>query len=262
MRFGICMPLDRSELLRSAGWDYLEALVHQYLDASVPDAAWDARARMAGSAFSIPAANQLVPAHIKITGPDADSHALRAYMQCVVRRAAEVNISTLVFGSGGARNVPDGFDRDQARQQILDFAGVSAGLCGQHGITLVLEPLNRGECNIINSISEAMEYVREIDHPNFQCLLDSYHFWLEDEPLENLAAAMPWIRHVHVADRAGRAAPGESGGSDYRPLFATLKHGGYDGMITVETIDPRPIDMLPDGAARVLEFLKTQWAEA
>ncbi len=262
MRFGICMPMDRSAKLRSAGWDYLEALVHQLLQGATPDAQWNGRAEAAASALPIPAANQLLPATMKITGPAVNFEQLRKYMQVVTRRAAEIGIKTLVFGSGVARKVPEGFDRNEARRQIIEFVRMSAPMCAEHDVTLVAEPLNRGECNIINSLAEAMEYVRVIDHPNFQCLLDSYHFWLEDEPLENLADAMPWIRHVHVADKLGRSAPGESGASDYRPLFATLKRGGYRGSITVETIDSEKVDSIPDGARRVVEFLKQQWSES
>lgn len=262
MRFGICMPMDRSAKLRAAGWDYLEALVHQLIQGTTPDAQWNGGAEAAASALPIPAANQLLPASMKVTGPDFDLDRLGQYMRVVTRRAAKIGIKTLVFGSGVARNVPGGFDRNEARRQILDFVRMSAALCAEHDLVLVAEPLNRGECNIINSLSEAIEYVREVNHPHFQCLLDSYHFWLEDEPLESLADAMPWIHHVHVADKLGRSAPGETGASDYQPMFSTLKNGGYKGPITVETIDPQRIDSIPEGAKRVLEFLKRQWTDS
>ena len=29
----------------------------------------------------------------------------------------------------------------------------------------------------MNSVAECMEYVREMNHPNFQCLVDSFHLW-------------------------------------------------------------------------------------
>ena len=47
--------------------------------------------------------------------------------------------------------------------------------------------------------------------------------------MDALAAAMPHIAHVHVADLEGRAAPGESGSSDYRPFFRTLKKAATTG---------------------------------
>lgn len=260
--YGICVPPEDAPAVRAAGWDFVEVNVQSTFQGLQPDdAAWTGRQRVAAAVLPAPAANVLVPGDLKIVGPTADLSALRSYMQVVLRRAAACGTTTLVFGSGVARKVPDGFDRGRARQQIVDFAKTAAGLAQPHGVTLVCEPLNRGECNIINSVAEAMEYVRAVDHPNFQCLVDSYHFWLEEEPLANLAAAMPWIRHVHVADKAGRVAPGQSGGpeSDYKAFFATIKAGGYDGRISVEA--GKFLDA-PASYPAVLQFLKSQWAAA
>ena len=131
----------------------------------------------------------------------------------------KIGIKTLVFGSGGAHNVPDGFDRNRTYTQIVDFLKMIAPIAQVNSITIVIEPLNKKECNIINSVAEAMTYVKEFDHPNIRCLVDSYHFWLENESLADLEKAMPSIAHVHVADSDGRTAPGQSGTSDYQPFF-------------------------------------------
>ena len=56
---------------------------------------------------------------------------------------------------------------------------MSVEIAASHGVLIVAEPLNRGECNIINTVAEAMEYVQAVNHPNFNCLVDSYHLWLE-----------------------------------------------------------------------------------
>lgn len=257
--FGICTPIENAPAVKAAGWEYVEEVVVNFIQGRVPDEQWKGLERLARSPLPVPAANVLVPAQLKITGPEADLDALRRYMQTVLARARQVGITILVFGSGGARNVPEGFDRDKARGQIIDFVRMSADLAAGHGITLVAEHLNRRECNIINTIPEAMEYVRAVNHPHFQCLADSYHFWLEDEPPDNLRAAMPWIRHVHVADSEGRVPPGESGKNDYQSFFRVLKEAGYDGGITVEALNWTDI---AERGPRVLEFLTTQWEQA
>jgi len=259
MKFGICTSLNNAAAVKTAGWDYVEENVQSLLQGAVADEQWQEAAAAKVAALPIPAANSLVPASLKIVGPTADLAALKKYMTTVIGRAQRVGIKTLVFGSGGARNVPDGFDREKASKQIEDFVRASADIAAKHGVTLVAEPLNRGECNIINSVGEAMRYVKAINHPNFQCLVDTYHLWLEDEPLENLKAAMPWIKHVHLADKEGRVAPGLSGKADYRPVFKILKDGKYDGLISFEG------NAIPDFAVtapRVLEFIKRQWNEA
>lgn len=259
MRFGICTSVDNAAAVKAAGWDYVEENVQKRLQGTVADEEWAGTLPIASSELPVPAANSLVPASVPIVGPNASMEQLTTYMTRVLTRANKCNIRTLVFGSGGARNVPDGFDRDKAKQQIIDYLKMAAPIAQTNGVTLVAEPLNKGECNIINSVAEAMEYVKAVNHPNFQCLVDSYHFWLEDEPLANLEAAMPWIKHVHLADKVGRVAPGLSGQSDYKPFFAVLKKGGYSGLISFEG---KAMENFPETAVKVLDYVKKNWNEA
>ena len=259
MNFGICIPVEESARVRAMGFDYVEEVVPRLLQGNVADAQWTGESRAKAASLPVPAGNALVPGTIKIVGPDAVPETLRAYVERITGRAARVGIKTLVFGSGAARTVPDGFDPREAKRQIVEFIRMAMPYFARHGILMVFEPLNRGECNIINSIPEAMEYVWQVDHPNFQCLLDVYHFWLENEPLEHLRDAMPWIRHVHLADTEGRRPPGLTGKNDYRPVFAELKRAGYEGTMSIETIGYAP---LLDEAARSLQFLESQWGES
>ena len=258
MRFGICTAIENADAVRQAGWDFVEELVQRSLQGHLADSQWQGEQRIRSASLPVPVANSLIPAAMKLTGPERDLNQLTAYMSRVLSRAGQLGISTLVFGSGAARTVPDGFDREAACRQILDFLKMSCPLAAKCRVTIVAEHLNRGECNIINSVAEAMEYVREIDHPNFRCLVDSYHFWLENESLDSLRDAMPWIRHVHLADTADRVSPGESGANDYRPFFSVLKEGGYQGSIAIE---PRKID-IPMVGPRVLAFLRREWNAA
>ena len=259
MKFGICVGPDQAAVVKAAGWDYVEGNVQSLFQGRLPDAEWTAAEAIGTAALPLPAANCLVPGDLKITGPAVDADALRSYMTRVLERAGKVGCTTLVFGSGGARNVPDGFERETAQRQIVEFLKMSAPVAQANGVTLVIEPLNRKECNIINSVKEAMEYVRAADQPAVQCLVDSYHFWLEDEPLENLEAAMPSIRHVHLADKEGRLAPGLSGTADYEPFFRVLKRGGYRGLVSFEGT---AMTDFATTAPRVLAYVKDVWNRA
>ncbi len=258
MKFGVCTSHSNAPAVRSAGWDFIEENVQGFLKPAEPQAVWEGPQHAKASALPILSANIMVPGSIKITGPDADVDKLAEYFIVLAGRAQQTGIRTIVFGSGGARNVPEGFSREKARDQIVDFGKTIAPIAERHGVTIVIEPLNSKECNIINSVQEAMEYVQAIDHPAMECLVDSYHFWLEKEPLENLAIAMPSIKHVHLADVDGRVAPGESGKSDYRPFFHVLKNGNYEGPIAIEC---KPFDISVRGKA-ILEYIKTQWDQA
>jgi sugar phosphate isomerase/epimerase len=259
MRFGVVVPIQEAGRAKAAGFDFIEEVVPRFLAADQTDETWQGGTLADNSSLPVRAANMLIPGSLKLVGPDVDSIALRNYIQRICERAERTGIRTLVFGSGVARTVPDGFDRKHAKRQILEFLRSAVHFCARHNIMMVCEAMNRDECNIINSLPEALQYVWEVDHPNFQCLLDTFHFWKEQEPIENLHDAMPWMRHVHVADSPMRTPPGISGNCDYRPIFAELKRGKYDGDISIETINYPPI---LNEMEQSLTALKKQWSDA
>jgi sugar phosphate isomerase/epimerase len=254
VEFGVCTSLDRADAVKAAGWDYVEASVQELLQGTVADEQWTGDALARQSPLPIRSTYLLVPAAMKIVGPEADLEVLSEYLARVVRRAAKLNIRILGFGSGGARQIPDGFDRGRAEEQLLAFARMAGTLAGEAGVVIAMEPLNRPECNFVNTIAEVVQYVKAVDRPAFRALLDSYHLWRENEPVEHVAAAAPYVAHVHVADLEGRVPPGASGSADYRPLLRPLKQAGYDGLISVES---KSFDVA--GGTRALAFLKDQW---
>lgn len=259
--FGICTSPENSAALQAAGFDYVEGNCQAYFRGKESNDDYPGPDAYCGdSVLPIPVCNLLVPGDLRIVGPDRDSAALHDYMKNLLHRASQAGVDTVVFGSGAARGIPEGFSRELAKEQILDFLRDAAPMAERQGVTIVAEPLNRGECNILNSVGEAMGYVQAVGSDGFQCLVDSYHFWLEEESLGTLENAMGSIRHVHVADRDGRVAPGESGdvAGMYREFFAVLKRGGYDGRISVEG----KVEFEEAALQRTLGFLKEQWSAA
>jgi len=148
-------------------------------------------------------------------------------------RAERAGIRAIVFGSGGARRIPDGFDRAQAYNQLVTFGRMLAPTCADHGVTIAVEPLNRAETNVLNSVSEGLQYVKDVNHPAFRLLVDAYHWAKENEPPEDIITAGPWLAHAHIATYANRLPPGAEA-CDFGPFFAALKQAGYDQRISVE----------------------------
>jgi sugar phosphate isomerase/epimerase len=258
MEFGVCTALANAPAVAAAGFGYVEENIQTVCQGQLPEDEYSGLEALRSASPPVLAGNFMVPGSLKITGPDVDTPRLTQYMARTLERAGKTRLRTFVFGSGGARQVPEGWERERASEQIVAFGRLIAPMAAKNGITIALEPLRRAECNIINSVAEAMEYVRAVDHPSFQCLLDSYHFWEEADSLDELSGCATCIRHVHVADPGGRLAPGESGSADYRPLFAILKAARYDGLISVEA---RGFDDIAGMGPRVLPFLKRQWDE-
>lgn len=176
--------------------------------------------------------NSFIPADLKVTGPNVDAPRLDNYLAAATERAAELGGEVIVFGSGGARQVPEDFSRKRARDQILEFLETAANYAREHRLVIAIEPLNRSETNMINSIAEAVQFADELMQPEVQVLVDFYHQMLEGEAFDEIVRAGERIVHVHVAD-TDRLYPG-SGTYDYQRFARSLADAGYNKRVSVE----------------------------
>ncbi len=107
----------------------------------------------------------------------------------------------------------------------------------KYGVTIAIEPLNRKESNVINTVAEALELAEELDLPGIQVLADAYHMYLEREPLEIISRAVKAGRlaHVHYAEFDRSFPVGQAdNGVDFAQLFTLLQEAGYTGGISAE----------------------------
>jgi sugar phosphate isomerase/epimerase len=115
-----------------------------------------------------------------------------------------------VYGSSGSRNVPDGYSRDKANDEIVSFLKIIAGPAKLHGVAIAIEPLGRAECNIINTVDEGVEIAQRVGLPQqITVLADLYHMLCNGESLASVqrAASLGLLSHVHVACGRDRHSP-------------------------------------------------------
>src|SRR5262245_61679565 len=98
-------------------------------------------ARVASGRGPARAANVFLPGGLMVVGPEVDAERLRTYADTALARMERLGIGVLVVGSGGARTVPEGFDRERALDQFEGFLREVAVRAADHGVVVVLEPL-------------------------------------------------------------------------------------------------------------------------
>ena len=114
----------------------------------------------------------------------------------------------------------------------------------EHGVTLLLEPVNRFETDYLNTIGHALTLCRKLEHPGLAITADFFHMQIEElNPIAALAQAGKWIKHVHIAENT-RVEPGP-GNLKFLPLFRTLRDIEYDGYVVTEC---RSLSRPPDQA--------------
>ncbi|MDX6460192.1 MAG: D-psicose/D-tagatose/L-ribulose 3-epimerase, partial [Acidobacteriaceae bacterium] len=179
-------------------------------------------------------ANLFIPANIKVTGPNIDKDRQMEYVRLALDRVSRLGVRLVVFGSGGARQVPEGFSRQEAFEQLVDFGKRIAPEARSRNITIAIEPLRKQESNIINNTTEALAWVNAVNDPNIQLMIDFYHFSVEKEDPSAILKVQDHLRHLHMANPNGRVMPLKWEEYNYGPFFATLRQIHYDRLISLE----------------------------
>jgi sugar phosphate isomerase/epimerase len=233
-RIGISTSIANSSILATAGYSFVEENVRTFLVPDQPESVFEQKlALLKESKLPVEACNIFLPGSLKCVGPLALHEEILKYADTAFRRAHIAGVKIIVFGSGGARGIPEGFSTEEATQQFLSLCKQLAPVAMKHDITITLEPLNKKECNFINSLAEGAEVVQEVNHTNFRLLADIYHMIMENESPASILKYGHLLSHTHIAEKNGRSAPGVNN-EDFTPYFRALKDVSYEGRIAIE----------------------------
>lgn len=232
MRFGCCCSIEQAEVAHAAGFDYIECTVVSLLPEATEPMFAPVLEKYQAAPVPVAACNVFLPGDLKVVGPDVEWPRVEHYVRTALRRVRLVGANLVVFGSGKARMVPEDFARADAEAQLVDFLQLVGDVAQAHAMTVVIEPLNRKESNILNSVAEGVALAERVNRPAIRVLADFYHMDEEQEDLRALLDYKDWLAHIHVAD-TGRRAPG-TGSYPYAQFVELLDQAGYDGMVSIE----------------------------
>ncbi len=104
------------------------------------------------------------------------------------------------------------------------------------GVTVAVEPLNRFEAFLLNTVEDGVRYVEELNLGNVGLLVDTMHSNIEElHVADAYRGALPAIRHVHISEN-NRGIPG-TGHACGQDVFDVFLEGGYDGRLTIEAFN-------------------------
>ena len=116
---------------------------------------------------------------------------------------------------------------------LLESLHLLNEVAAKNNVTVFLEPLNRYEDHMINTLEKGAYYINKGGFKNVLVTADFYHMNIEES---NIAASLKkwkeYIGHMHLADNH-RYQPG-SGHTDFKEGFTTLKEIAYNGAFAIE----------------------------
>jgi len=112
------------------------------------------------------------------------------------------------------------------------------------GMTLGLEPCNRYETHLLNTVRQSRELAERIGAPGVMIHLDTYHANIEEKSFSAaLEDGAGLVRYVHLSE-SDRGVPG-SGNVDWKSVMTALKGARFDGDLVVESF----VTMMPQLAS-------------
>lgn len=165
-------------------------------------------------------------------------------------------IAPTIYGSSDFLPQPKRLRTTEEDRKILLESLVEIGECAKElGTTLLLEPLNRYETHLINSLDEGVSLLREVNSPGVKLMGDFFHMHIEEAHLGNsIRQSKGYLQHIHLAD-SNRHWPG-LGHTDFSVGFQALKDIGFDKFMAVECRKiGDPAVELPKAAKYLRQFI-------
>jgi sugar phosphate isomerase/epimerase len=237
MKLGIYIDIQNDSLLIPGQYDFIEENVQTLLVPEAEESVFQKRLDLARSiSRPVKVANRLLPADLKCVGAMVDEARLLRWGETAFRRAEQVGVDVIVWGSGAARRVAADFPRSQAREQFLRAVSQFAPLAERHGVMIVIEPVCRHDSNFIMSLADGADIVHSVGHRSVRLLADFWHMQIEGEPASEIARFADILEHVHLSEfDMQRSVPGAHN-DDFRPYLQAIKTAGYDKGMVIESI--------------------------
>ncbi|WP_165831728.1 sugar phosphate isomerase/epimerase family protein [Brachybacterium endophyticum] len=249
MPHGVIADIAQQRTVLLAGADYLEPTVVGSL--VVQDAGGSWRDAEVTPDSPIGSCAVLVPSTVRIADPSVPIAAVREYLRTALGAIGRVALpgTKAVLGSGAARTIGPDVRRGDGIARFADVLTIARDLAAEQGLEIILEPLHRGETDLIHSIEEAAEFLDAHGIGGVRIVADLFHIQKEGERLETVERFAGRIGHVHVAD-TDRMPPGQ-GDWPIAPFLGALRRGGCSSDVTIECSWRDLAEELPDALAVV-----------
>ena len=151
----------------------------------------------------------------------------------LARELESIVVIGLIRGS-----LQPGSGREKQLQGVVSAILEVCEAAMMHNVKLAIEPLNRYECNLLNTADETLDLIETLQCPNLGVLLDTFHMNIEEKDIEaTISRTRDRLTHFHIAD-SNRRYPG-MGHIDFDGIIHALNMIGYEGFVSGEML-PEP----------------------
>ncbi len=171
--------------------------------------------------------------------PAVHEHCLKYIETCLdrcVEWSSPIFAGPMYSAVGKARMVSPAQRRTEWNRAVENLRKVCS-MAAERNLDIALEPLNRFESDLINTVDDLSRLIDDIGCSNAKMMLDSFHMNIEEpDPAAAIRKAGDKLMHFQVSENH-RGIPG-SGSTPCPAYFNALKEIGYTGTISIESFTP------------------------
>ncbi|CAG5073100.1 D-tagatose 3-epimerase [Dyadobacter sp. CECT 9623] len=140
-----------------------------------------------------------------------------------------------LYSAVGKTRIVSEEQKKQERNWCIEILGEVSQVAADYGIELGLEPLNRFETDMINTVDQALSLVRDVNHPNLKIVMDTFHANIEEKDIPDAIRKIGKNLLCHVqGNESDRGTPG-TGHLEWEGIKDALVEIGYEGAVVIET---------------------------
>lgn len=249
MRFSMCTAVygmhDLHDTISRAamhGFDGVEITAAKHLPIeSTPQYRREVKSWIRDAGIQCSGLHYIFDGSVKLATADRELNAkCTDYLRKVVDVAADMECPTVIVGSGGTtRSFDVGVDRAEGIRCMADVIHQVGEYASGKNVYLAVEAINRYETNFLNTMQEATDFVKLVDHSHVRTMADTYHINIEESnPLESIKTYAYALQNLHFAD-SNRHAPG-TGHMDFKAIARALQESGFEKWISFEVFGLYP----------------------
>ncbi len=224
---------ERAPLVASMGFDLVEIPLEQ-ADDWTPEAV-DNALRDAGLIATVCVA--MAPGRDLSSDDAATTEATQEYLRACIGTAAGIGATIVagpMYSPTGTTGALSAEERSERIVRVARNLLPVADEARDAGVRLAIEPLNRFETSLFNTVAQTMVLIDRLDHPAVGLLLDTFHMNIEERSQPTaIRAAGSSLFYLHACGN-DRGAPGGDG-IDWPGIRDALGEIGYRGAISIES---------------------------
>ncbi len=196
MKIGVCTGtnLERIRIAKETGFDFVEGHCQDIVKTG-----YEELEKIKNAGIPMLTANCFIG--LRVVGDERDEEAIKSYLADLFKKSSYLGIRCLVFGSSGARNIPDNQSYEETYEQIVYFLkNLVAPLAEKYDIPVAIEPLRKAETNIIHTVAEGVQLAEKTGSPYIRVLADVKHVVSSDESLDSLSIYRGMLIHAHTSN--------------------------------------------------------------